>query len=120
MTEENPTAEIWYDRAEKYIDDKRPRITIHSLEHPNNEARFAFSCIERWAMIAAEPDGNDEAGRAKVRRMEPKELVAHAFETAHLAFEEARERGWLIPGLTREEIEDKFKEQDNAREGHNG
>lgn len=47
--------------------------------------------------MAATPDGEDTAGRARLRKTTPEELVSEAVTTADLAVEEFRRRGWMIP-----------------------
>ena len=65
-------------------------VIVHDTEMIEAEARLAFSLLERWGMVAACPDGEDSAGRAKLRLSEPSELVDRAFEVANLAFNRAR------------------------------
>lgn len=72
------------------------RSLIHSLEAPNEEARFAMAMVERWGMVAAESNGEDSAGRASLRLQTPEELISRAFKVAELVFAEARNRGWVI------------------------
>lgn len=74
---------------------------IYRRETPNSEAELAFALVERWGLVAAEVDGEDAAGRAKMRPCSPQEVVSRAFETAALTLAEARTRGWMvtIPGV---------------------
>ena len=55
------------------------------------EAILAMSLIERWGMVAGQPDGEDSAGRSKLRLSTPEELVDRAFIVARMAFSRARE-----------------------------
>ena len=54
---------------------------------------FAAAFIERWGMVAAMPDGEDAAGRSKLRLMSPQELVDRAYETADLIVNRAIAEG---------------------------
>ena len=62
---------------------------------PGMKARFAMSIMERWAMVAGDPDGEDSAGRSKLRLIEPDEVVHRACEISDHAFEEMEKRGWI-------------------------
>lgn len=85
-------------------DDFRNRRASHQIndrEVANWEARLASFLIERWGIVAATPDGEDSSGRAKVRALAPGELVEKACETATLAVQAFRDRGWvtLLPSF---------------------
>ncbi|MBD1602282.1 hypothetical protein [Pseudomonas typographi] len=71
------------------------KITQSHIE--NWQARIALGLIDRFGLIAAEPDGFDEAGRQKGRVLSPEEVVTRAFSIAELAVKEIADRGWLIP-----------------------
>lgn len=45
-------------------------------------------------MIAAQSDGEDSAGRSKLRLQTPQELVERACNVAGLMYEEIKARGW--------------------------
>lgn len=70
-------------------------VVAMDLAVPNSKARFALACIERWGVVAGEPDGEDSAGRQQLRMLAPEKVVKRAFRIAELAFAEAKERGWL-------------------------
>lgn len=76
------------DREDQY---HQPRLFVHNTELPEEEAKLAFALIERWGMVAGLPDGEDSAGRSKLRLSTPDELVERAFACAKKAFETARE-----------------------------
>ena len=65
-------------------------LMLHHSEIPEDEAKLAFSLLERWGMVAAAPDGEDSAGRSKLKLSTPDELVERAFAVAKLAFDKAR------------------------------
>lgn len=65
------------------------KITYHPL------AKVAFEMAQRWGMVAAIPDGEDTAGRQKLRLMTPLELAQRAVQST-LALEiELMARGML-------------------------
>lgn len=84
---------------------------IHPSEQANFEADMALRFIERWAMVAATPDGEDDAGRQKLRRLTPRELVDHACATAKMLYEEFESRGWLIEIPPLDEAERQWHER---------
>jgi hypothetical protein len=79
----------------------RAELKINERERFNSEAGLAFQFLEKWGMAMATEDGEDSAGRARLRTMTPTETVARAFEIAHLAMEEGRKRGlaFTLPSL---------------------
>ena len=82
----------------------------------DHHCRFAMSIIERWAMVAAKPDGEDSAGRAKIALSDVGDIVNRACDIAALAFLEFEHRGWLTPCPTVAEMEEILKERENERE----
>jgi hypothetical protein len=94
---------------------RRVKVEIIDTEAAEWEARLACALIERWGLVAAMPDGEDAAGRAKLRKLAPAELVMEACETAQLAVAEFRKRGWVVklPGLADLEA---FRQQDREAE----
>ena len=64
-------------------------------ETPGQEARFTLELIERWGMVAAEQDGEDSSGRAKLRLMTPDELAERAIATTATVFGRLRALGWI-------------------------
>lgn len=71
-------------------------IAVHDLKMPDLRARFAMEVLERLALIAGEDNGEDTAGRQKVRRSLPNELVSFACDLADKSFTEFEKRGWLL------------------------
>ena len=74
----------------------RKRIMVHNSVAANNRAAFAMRIMERLALIAAEDDGEDSAGRSKRRRSSPDEIVAFSCGLAARAFEQFEQNGWLF------------------------
>jgi len=70
-------------------------VTLHETEIAEQEAKLAFSLLERWGMVAASPDGEDSAGRQKLRLSTPEELVGRAFTVAKIAVDHARDNGLM-------------------------
>lgn len=71
-------------------------VMTHTRLVAGARMHFAMQCIERWGMVAGEADGEDSAGRAKIRLATPTELVDRAFAISELLHERAAERGWLM------------------------
>ena len=71
-------------------------IAISAIETPDQTARMAFALIERWGAVAAEADGEDSAGRAKLKLQPAAALVNRAFDIAEAATAEAKKRGLTI------------------------
>lgn len=88
----------------------------HNRKLIDPQGKFAMDCIERWALVAAEPDGEDSAGRAKLRRMTPEEVVQHACECASKAFAAFEERGWLIAVPAMADLVDAVKDYENGND----
>ena len=76
---------------------RRDALLIARNFVPTIRMEFAMSIMERWAAVAAEIDGEDSAGRQKVRHTTPQEIVEYSVEVAELAFERFAEKGWMQP-----------------------
>jgi hypothetical protein len=61
---------------------------------------FAMEILKSHPLITAVPDGEDSAGRQKLRSQESKEVVAKAVEISEALFEEAEKRGWIKDATT--------------------
>lgn len=72
------------------------RLLVHETELPGPEARLAMELVSRWGTVAGAPDGEDSAGRFKVRLMTPDELASRACEASAVLFAEIRRRGWMV------------------------
>ena len=59
-------------------------------------ARIACELLTKWGMVAATPDGEDSAGRAKLRLQTPVELADRAVETAGIAVDLFKALGWMV------------------------
>jgi hypothetical protein len=58
-------------------------------------AAYAADLLLRASLVAAMPDGYDDAGRQKMRMMTPDEAALRACEIAQAAFDEFEKRGWI-------------------------
>lgn len=93
--------------------DGRNGTMVHHLDVYTQEARFAMACAERWGMVAGEPDGEDSAGRQKLRRMTAIEISKHACNVAQRLFGEMRERGMLVPSISYDAIEEALRDAED-------
>lgn len=59
------------------------------------QASFATALAERWGMVAGIEDGEDSAGRSKLRCMTPQEIADKACETAEAMLAKFRQLGWI-------------------------
>ena len=64
-----------------------PRGVLHNSIAHNNRAMFAKEIIGRFALVAGSPDGEDSAGRAKLRRETASNIVEFACEVAERSYE---------------------------------
>lgn len=104
-------------RPSRYGEPPLPFALVkHSRKNIGPEAAFAMHCIERWAMVAAEQDGEDSAGRTRLRRMTPDEIVSHACDCADKAFAAFQERGWLVDVPDTQSLLDMIKDHENTNE----
>ena len=98
-------------------DEKEP--IVFKTEVPDQTAAFAMQIIERWALVAGIPDGEDSAGRAKQRLPTTAELVVRAFDIAEAAFIEARKRGFTTALPDMNEINAKYDAAQAAKDEAN-
>ena len=72
-------------------------ILTHSRVMLSGRARLAGEILERWAMVAAEPHGEDSAGRQKIASLDPMVMAKRACDIADAAYSEFEARGWYTP-----------------------
>ena len=88
-------------KKERYIDiDNSPKVEVNETTHFNFRGRLAINMIERWGMVQGIEDGEDSAGRAKLRLATPAELVSRAMEVADLLHDRMLEKDWIHEGPT--------------------
>lgn len=74
----------------------RKQVILYEIRMPDAVARLATAFIERWGMVAGMPDGEDSAGRAKLRLSTTDEIVKRAFDIAEKFVAVADARGHMI------------------------
>lgn len=74
---------------------RKPYIAVTQTEVLNLKARLSATLIEKWGMVAGIPDGEDSAGRSKLRLLTPQEVVDRATETADIVVDAFRTLGWV-------------------------
>lgn len=84
-------------------------VQQHETELPTFEARVALAFMQKWALVAAEPDGEDTAGRTKLRRLTADEVAQFSCDAAQKAMDQFRARGWIKDIPTAQECIDRFK-----------
>ncbi len=72
------------------------KVTVHPTWQMGYMALMANSFIERWAMVAAKPDGEDSAGRQRLTLLSVPEVVERACSMAETALAEFEKRGWML------------------------
>ena len=92
-------------KAVKPYSNEDKKILVHENERPEAEAQMAFAFIERWGLAMGAPDGEDSAGRQRLKLMPPEELVDRAFTIAHLAIDRARSTGLIHQGPKMADLE---------------
>jgi hypothetical protein len=80
------------------IDDEsgKAMVRVFVKRQPVRAAEIAQELVTRWGIIAARPDGEDSAGRAKLALLAPAEIVQRACDTAELLIAEFEKRGWFV------------------------
>ena len=110
----NPLLDVHGLRSTREWDHGFPvEVGLHERYKLDGRARFAAACIERWGLVVAEDNGEDSAGRAKVRRATPEEVVDAACDCAERAFTAFAERGWLVPVPSIESMFDQIEDAEN-------
>ena len=93
-----------------YIGMRTDYSGVHTVYHQSHiesrQAQFAMDLMRHFALVAASDDGEDSAGRAKLRTLSAEEVAQKACELAAAAYNEFHERGWLIevPMYTDEQV----------------
>ena len=71
-------------------------VSLASTITPNSIARLASAMAERFALVAAMPDGEDSAGRQKLRLPTAEECAVRSCDLAQALWGEFSRRDWLI------------------------
>jgi hypothetical protein len=72
------------------------KVQMYRTEVPNEEAEYAMQLLEKFALIAGAPDGEDSAGRQRGKLVAVDATVARAFDIAREAYRVARERCLMV------------------------
>lgn len=100
---------------ERYGDGLRDHVypMLYRTVETTTVAKMAIEMCSRWGMVAATPDGEDTAGRQRLRSLEPDELADKACRTAQALWMRFERLGWLvaIPDPRPRKVEDKQKEE---------
>ncbi len=70
--------------------------TIYKKREYDARAQAAVDFVSRWGMVAAVPDGVDDAGRQKLRLATEMELVGRAIAAVGLLFDAVEDMGWYV------------------------
>jgi len=83
-------------------------IKLFATKHPNFEARLATDIATRFALVAGIPDGEDSAGRQKLRLPTAEELAIRSCDLAKALVDEYAQRDWFmnlpVPKLGKNEV----------------
>lgn len=74
----------------------RNQVNICAKFSPNEPARIATEMASRLALVAAIPDGEDSAGRQKLRLPTAEEAATRACDLAAALWDEFSRRDWLL------------------------
>ena len=86
----------------KYIEreiDFRPgntEVLLVETRVPIQVANFAKEISKHLAIAAAHPDGEDSAGRQRMRLLTPVEAAARSCDIAEAVYREFDQRGWML------------------------
>ena len=73
-------------RVENKYSATKKATQVYHTRVMTSRAQAISAMVERWGMVAAVPDGEDAAGRQRLRLMTPAELVERATDTVDLMF----------------------------------
>ena len=103
-------------RRNSYGETKLPSLVVHRGELPTDEASFAMAILERWAMVQGQTDGEDSAGRARLKLMPVDEAVQRACDISESAYAAFRVRGWMLDVPSLNELEEHIEARENKKE----
>lgn len=98
----------------RYKLDSGSGIMVHETEYLDQRARTAVSFVEKWGMALCEFDGEDSAGRQKMKVASCDSVVKRACEMTDLLFYEFRNRGWITDMPTYAEVDEKHENSETA------
>jgi hypothetical protein len=92
------------------------RCLTHSSRFANDKAEYAKHLMEHHATVCAVPDGEDTAGRSKLRLQTPAEVVDRCVEIADRAYAEFEKRGWLVAVPSMDALREEADKREEAHE----
>lgn len=95
-------------KAKGYGKNEMPHITTHETELLGIRAKLAINFAERWGMVAAIPDGEDSAGRQRLRMATTEEVSSRACDMVKTMFDEFEKRDWVTHMPTMAELKEKY------------
>ena len=70
-------------------------VNTHASVALNLEADLAFHLMKQLSIIAAKEDGEDSAGRQRIRLLSPEEVAERSCAIAAAAVRKFEENGWM-------------------------
>jgi len=71
-------------------------VVAYETETLDHVGRLACVLVEKWGMVVAIPDGEDSAGRQRMRLPTPAELSSRALDIAETLMAVLRARGHVV------------------------
>ena len=72
------------------------KVGLYETHASDQVAQLASVFLEKWGLVAGIPDGEDSAGRQRLRLPTASEVVTRAYEIAEEHFRQAEARGHFI------------------------
>ena len=95
--------------------DDRGELILHRLDTPDTRGELAMKILDHFALISAQEDGEDQAGRQKLKLLSPVEVATRACDLAEAFFSEIERRGWLLKLPSYEEVQSTAREAEASR-----
>lgn len=92
-----------------------PRLCVHTLEHDTPTAALAKDIAVRWALVVAIPDGEDSAGRQKLRMPTAVELADRASDIAETLMAKLKLKGHIISVPSLADMHKEYAEKKAAK-----
>jgi hypothetical protein len=71
-------------------------VIIHARKRLSLKGEVASRLVEHFAIVAAQDDGEDSAGRRAFKLQTPEQVVTRACDIANNLVDEFEKRGWVI------------------------
>lgn len=79
-------------------------VTLHNIVVPDARAQLAGELARHLALVAGQADGEDSAGRQKIRLLSPDEVATRALEIAEALWAGFEKREWMISMPSPDEV----------------